>query len=111
MTETPAQSDGREETEDAPVASAPSTEPKGQVLLALIDLLGSQDAVNNLSDAAERILDKAVRRSGQNQKYELLALFLVIAAIVGLSAVERLNPSAGVVLGSLAGYLFGHDRP
>jgi hypothetical protein len=39
-----------------------------------------------------------------------MGLFLVVAAIVGLSVADKLTPAAGTILGALAGYLFGQGQ-
>ena len=41
--------------------------------------------------------------------YSFACLFAIVGAVVWLSYTDTMTPTAGVILGSLAGYLFGRN--
>ena len=73
----------------------------------LMDFLNNPEAVK----AVESLLDSALSRfqkgTGQQHWFLGICLLVIVGAVVGLSVCGALEPSAGVILGSLVGYLFG----
>ena|SRR5215469_13159183 len=55
-------------------------------------------------------MDKNIAQAKFNRWMEAGVIIVVIVAVCVLSYVEKLNPTVGVVLGSVVGYFFGKHK-
>ncbi len=72
-----------------------------------IELLMNPEAVKGIENLLINVIDHTRKNNTSERWFMGICLVTIIGAIVGLSIFEKLNPSAGVILGSLAGYVFG----
>ena len=82
-------------------------EPEFKASFPVIDLLKDKPAV----DAIERLITSvmtASRKSASSERwFQGVGVVALILAVSLLSFYDRMTPSAGVIFGALAGYLFG----
>ena len=67
-------------------------------------------SIKSITEIGKIILDSKIeqrRIKRIHYRYSLLCLSIIVIAVVFLSFYDLMNPAAGVILGSLAGYLFG----
>lgn len=63
-----------------------------------------------IEDVKKATIDKNYSHAKFNRWMEAGVLVVVIIAIVGLSVIDKLNPTVGVLLGSVVGYFFGRNK-
>lgn len=66
--------------------------------------------VEIIEDVKKATIDKNYSHAKFNRWLETGVLVIVIAAVVGLSIIDKLNPTVGVLLGSIAGYFFARNK-
>lgn len=77
--------------------------------LGLADILRDRQAVENGLLIATTLADLMHKSATPGRWLQGFAAVAVIAAVVLLSLFEKLDPSAGVILGAVAGYLLRQD--
>jgi hypothetical protein len=55
-------------------------------------------------------IDKTISHAKFNRWMEAGVISVVIAAVVTLSILDKLNPTVGILLGSVVGYFFGKNK-
>ncbi len=63
-----------------------------------------------IEDVKKATIDKNYSHAKFNRWMEAGVLVVVIVAIVGLSVIDKLNPTVGVLPGSVVGYFFGRNK-
>ena len=66
--------------------------------------------VGLIEDIKKATLDKNYSHATLNRWLEAGVLVVVIGVIAVLSVLNKLNPTVGVVLGSVVGYFFGRNK-
>lgn len=66
--------------------------------------------VGIIEDVKKATIDKNYSHAKFNRWVEAWVIFVVVGAVVGLSIVDKLNPTVGVLLGSVVGYFFGRNK-
>lgn len=66
--------------------------------------------VTLIEDVKKATVDKNFSHAKFNRWVEFGVIVVVIVAVVGLSIVDKLNPTVGVLLGSVVGYFFGKNK-
>jgi hypothetical protein len=66
--------------------------------------------ISLIEDVKKATIDKNYSHAKFNRGMEAAVLVVVVLAVVGLSIVDKLNPTVGVLLGSVAGYFFGKNK-
>lgn len=66
--------------------------------------------VGVIEDVKKATIDKSYSHAIFNRWLEAGVIVLVVSAVVGLSVVDKLNPTVGVLLGSVVGYFFGRNK-
>lgn len=66
--------------------------------------------VGIIEDVKKATIDKNYSHAIFNRWMEAGVIVVVVGAIVGLSVVDKLNPTVGVLLGSVVGYFFGRNK-
>lgn len=66
--------------------------------------------VGFIEDLKKTALDKNYSHAKFNRWMEAGIIVIVVAAVVWLSIVDKLNPTVGVLLGSVVGYFFGKNK-
>lgn len=71
------------------------------------DIMQNREAMEDLKSILKPAVDGMVKNAIYHRIFLGVCFVLLIGAVVSLSYFEKLDPSAGVILGALAGYLFG----
>jgi hypothetical protein len=66
--------------------------------------------VGIVEDVKKATIDKNFSHARFNRWVEAGVIAIVVAAVVGLSIIDKLNPTVGVLLGSVVGYFFGKNK-
>lgn len=66
--------------------------------------------VGIVEDVKKATIDKNYSHAIFNRWLEAGVIIVVVGAVVGLSVVDKLNPTVGVLLGSVVGYFFGRNK-
>ena len=66
--------------------------------------------VGLIEDVKKAALDKNFSHAKFNRWMEAAVIIVVVGAVVGLSVIDKLNPTVGVLLGSVVGYFFGRNK-
>jgi hypothetical protein len=66
--------------------------------------------VGIIEDVKKATIDKNYSHAKFNRWVEAGVILVVVGAVVGLSVVDKLNPTVGVLLGSVVGYFFGRNK-
>ena len=66
--------------------------------------------VGLIEDVKKATVDKNFSHAKFNRWVEAGVIVVVIGAVVGLSIVDKLNPTVGVLLGSVVDYFFGKNK-
>ncbi len=66
--------------------------------------------VGIIEDVKKATIDKNYSGAKFNRWIEAGVILVVVGAVVGLSVVNKLNPTVGVLLGSVVGYFFGRNK-
>ncbi len=66
--------------------------------------------VGIIEDVKKATIDKNFSHAKFNRWVEAGVIVVVIGAVVSLSIVDKLNPTVGVLLGSVVGYFFGKNK-
>lgn len=66
--------------------------------------------VGIIEDVKKATIDKNYSHAMFNRWLEAAVIVVVVGAVVGLSVVDKLNPTVGVLLGSVVGYFFGKNK-
>lgn len=66
--------------------------------------------VGIVEDVKKATIDKNYSHAIFNRWLEAGVIVVVVGAVVGLSVVDKLNPTVGVLLGSVVGYFFGRNK-
>lgn len=66
--------------------------------------------VGIIEDVKKATIDKNYSHAKFNRWVEAGVIVVVVGAVVGLSVVDKLNPTVGVLLGSVVGYFFGRNK-
>ena len=66
--------------------------------------------VGIIEDVKKATIDKNYSHAKFNRWMEAGVIVVVVGAVVGLSVVDKLNPTVGVLLGSVVGYFFGRNK-
>lgn len=66
--------------------------------------------VRIIEDVKKATIDKNYSHAIFNRWLEAGVIVVVVSAVVGLSVVDKLNPTVGVLLGSVVGYFFGRNK-
>ena len=61
-------------------------------------------------DLSKHTVEKRLSEAKFHRWMELGVILVVLGAVVVLSVFDKLNPTVGVVLGSLVGYFFGKSK-
>lgn len=99
-----------------PAVTTPKTDesPDNNQLIdnhtTIVDFLRDKEAVTSLQNLIETVMERTHRGNNAERLFRMIGLVVIVAAIIGLSVFDKLDPSAGVILGSIAGYLFGKDN-
>ncbi len=94
-------------------AQASSTQPtglsakEGTAPPTLLDFLQNESAVATLKDAIIDVMNSVRKSHSVEWAFRIGGILLVVGAIILLSIFEKLDPTAAVILGSIAGFLFG----
>lgn len=75
--------------------------------IPIMDLLKDAEAMNALDKLICSIMDRSRKNATGERVLQGLGVILLVAAVSILSYVEKMTPSAGVIFGALAGYIFG----
>jgi len=102
----------------ADVAASPTHEDDEEIEVSpLLDYLQSPQGheiasriVTLVEEVKKATVDKNFSHAKFNRWVEFGVIVVVIVAVVGLSIVEKLNPTVGVLLGSVVGYFFGKNK-
>lgn len=97
-----AQEDGDEEELDYSPVLEYLQSPQGHELASRI--------VGIVEDVKKATIDKNFSHAKFNRWLEVGVIVVVVAAVVGLSIIDKLNPTVGVLLGSVVGYFFGKNK-
>ena len=76
----------------------------------LMDFLTNPEAVNAIEKLVINVMNGTRRGNNALLIYQGIGLVVIIIASVFLSIFHKMEPSVSVILGSLAGYLFGKGR-
>lgn len=71
------------------------------------DIIQNREAMEDLKSILQPAMDGMVKNAVHHRIFLGVCFILLICAVVSLSYFDKLDPSAGVILGALAGYLFG----
>jgi len=82
-------------------------EPQLEASIPIMDLLKDTDAMNALDKLICSIMDRSRKNATGERVLQGLGVILLVATVLILSYVEKMTPSAGVIFGALAGYIFG----
>lgn len=63
-----------------------------------------------IEDVKKATIDKNYSHAKFNRWVEAGVIVVVVGAVVGLSIIDKLNPTVGVLLGSVVGYFFGRNK-
>ncbi len=63
-----------------------------------------------IEDVKKATLDKNYSHAKFNRVMEASVIVAVIVVVAWLSIIDKLNPTVGVLLGSVVGYFFGKDK-
>ena len=96
------QEDGDEEELDYSPVFEYLQSPQGHELASRI--------VGLVEDVKKATIDKNFSHAKFNRWLEVGVIVVVVAAVVGLSIIDKLNPTVGVLLGSVVGYFFGKNK-
>lgn len=66
--------------------------------------------VRIIEDVKKATIDKNYSHAKFNRWVEAVVILVVVGAVVSLSVIDKLNPTVGVLLGSVVGYFFGRNR-
>lgn len=66
--------------------------------------------VGIVEDVKKATIDKNYSHAIFNRWLEAGVIVVVVGAVVWLSIVDKLNPTVGVLLGSVVGYFFGRNK-
>jgi hypothetical protein len=95
----------------------PSTAENGVNLSPLFVYLQSEQGHEMTSRVLQLIegikkttLDKSLSQAKFNRWMEAGVILVVLVAVCALSYLDKLNPTVGVVLGSVVGYFFGKNK-
>ena len=66
--------------------------------------------VGIIEDVKKAAIDKNYSHAKFNRWVEAGVMVVVVSAVVGLSVIDKLNPTVGVLLGSIVGYFFGRNK-
>ena len=66
--------------------------------------------VGLIEDVKKATVDKSYSHAKFNRWMEAGVIVVVITAVVVLSIIDKLNPTVGVLLGSVVGYFFGKNK-
>ncbi len=103
----------------APAVSAPvARQEEAEVDFApLVDYLKSPQGheiasrvVGLIEDVKKATLDKNYSHAKFNRWLEAGVIVVVISVVAALSLGDKLNPTVGVLLGSVVGYFFGKSK-
>jgi hypothetical protein len=75
----------------------------------MADILQNKEAMEDIKSLLTPAMDKMAKNAMYHRIFLGACFFFLITAVVLLSYFDKLDPSAGVILGALAGYLFGKD--
>lgn len=89
------------------ILAEPEFEPQLEASIPIIEILKDADAMSALEKLITSIMDRTSRNATGERISQGLGIILLIGAITFLSYVEKMTPSAGVIFGTLAGYIFG----
>lgn len=90
----------------------PSETTTGQLTpstTSLLDILQNETAVRTLQESIIAIMTTARASNNSERFFRMVGIVVVVSATIGLSFFDELSPAAAVILGSIAGYLFGKD--
>lgn len=100
-----------------PELPAVSDEGQEADLSPLLDYLRSPQGheiasrvVGIIEDVKKATIDKNYSHAKFNRWVEAGVIVVVVGAVVGLSIIDKLNPTVGVLLGSVVGYFFGRSK-
>ncbi len=82
-------------------------EPQLEASIPIMDLLKDPDAMNALDNLIGSIMDRSRKNATGERVLQGLGVVLLVSAVSILSYLEKMTPSAGVIFGALAGYIFG----
>lgn len=90
----------------------PSCEKRSELEtpVSLMDILIQPEAVKAIEQLINNVMNNSRKGSNAQRVLQAIGLFTIVGAVVGLSVFDQLDASAGVILGSLAGYLFGKGK-
>ncbi|WP_304075556.1 hypothetical protein [Maricaulis maris] len=74
---------------------------------SVLDFLQNESAVRNLQSAVIEIMNSARKSHKTEWAFRIGGILVVVGAVILLSLLEKLDPTAAVILGSIAGFLFG----
>jgi len=89
------------------IIAEPELEPQLEASIPIIEILKDADAMSALEKLITSIMDRTSKNATGERISQGLGVVLLIGAITFLSYVEKMTPSAGVLFGALAGYIFG----
>ena len=75
--------------------------------VTFLDILKDPEAVAAIEKLMVQFFDRYKSNAGGHRIFLGICFVVLVAAVVTLSIQEKMDPSAGVILGALAGYLFG----
>lgn len=100
--------------QDEPLANE---EDEGIDLSPFLDYLQSSEGheiasrvVGIVEDVKKVALEKSYSHAKFNRWMEAAVIVAVVGAVVLLSVLEKLNPTVGMLLGSVVGYFFGRHK-
>ncbi len=73
------------------------------------DVIQNKEAMEDIKSLVNPAIENMAKTAIYHKIFLGLCFFVLISAVVLLSYFDKLDPSAGVILGALAGYLFGKD--
>jgi len=82
-------------------------EPEFKASIPIIDLLKDKEAVDAIERLVMSIMTNSRKNAVSERWFQGIGVVALIAAVSVLSFFDRMTPSAGVIFGALAGYLFG----
>jgi len=82
-------------------------EPEFRASIPIIDLLKDKEAVDSIDRLISSIMDRSRKSAVSERWFQGIGVVALIFAVSTLSYYDRMTPSAGVIFGALAGYLFG----
>lgn len=95
-----------DDTKDTQLAEV-EAEPEFKASIPIIDLLKDQEAVSAIERLISSVMTASRKNASSERWFQGIGVVALILAVSVLSFYDRMTPSAGVIFGALAGYLFG----